>query len=208
MRKIKISVLILLLLAFCGCQHFNKKPEKIINKSFGLLNNENDSTSVELDLNKLNNWEELIKRTTQIVCNDSIPKISIKNDSVIKHIYFRNICWKNFGCVLIREKNTLSIYNDTIKKSNETFYSLDSLTTVLKRDIENNGQNPSWSDNPEKLLINVSYDQNGLEKLINVLNLLTEAFEKVTDRKDIKIILNEKLVFLTPPSQPPPPQEL
>lgn len=208
MRKIKLPVLILILLAFLGCQHLDKKSNKVIKKSFGLLNNENDSTSVELDLNQLNNWEELIKRTTQIVCNDSIPKISVKNDSSIKHIYFRNICWENFGCVLIKEKNTIEIYNDTINKSNEKFYSLDSLPSVLKRDIENNGQNPNWSDNPEKLLIYISYDNDGVKKLPNTLHLLTEAFEKVTGRKDINIILNERLIFLPPPSQPPPPKEL
>lgn len=205
-NSIKTSFLILIFLTLFNCQNVDKESNKIIEKCFGLLNNENDSIAVELNLSKFNNWKELLERTEQIVCNDSIPKISLKSDSIIKRIYFQNPCWKNFSCFLIKEKNIIEIYNDTINKSNEKFYSLDSLAMVLKRDIDNNGQNPSWSDNPEKLLIYISYDNYGIKKLSNTLNLLTQAFEQVTDRSDLKIILDEKVEVL-PILQPPPPLE-
>ncbi|MBL4887462.1 MAG: hypothetical protein JKZ03_03225, partial [Flavobacteriaceae bacterium] len=86
----------------------------------------------------------------------------------------------------------------------ELFYPLDSLESILRRDIANNGKNPRLSDNPGKLLIYISYDKNGIEKLPNTLNKLTQAYEKITNKTDIKIWLNERFDF---PPPPPPPNE-
>ena len=116
----------------------------------------------------------------------------------------RNPCWEGLACILIKQKNVIEIHNDTINKANENFYPLDSLPQILKRDLENNGKNPKLSDNPEKLLIYISYDKNGIEKLPNTLNKLTASFEQVTNRKDLKIWLNEKIDI---PPPPPPPTE-
>lgn len=182
-----------------------QRPIKKIELDFGLLGNENDSIAVELKLNEFNNWKKLIERTEQISCNDSLPKITIENDSLIKRIYLRNFCWEGVGCILIRQRNTIEIHNDTINKSYDNFYPMDSLPKVLKRDLENNGKNPKLCDNPDKLLVYISYDKNGIEKLPNTLNRVTHAFEQVTDRKDLKILLYEKIFV---PAPPPPPNEL
>jgi hypothetical protein len=129
----------------------------------------------------------------------------LKTDKELKTIYFRNPCWEDFGCILIRQKNVIEIHNDTINKSDEKFYSLDSLESVIKRDFENNGKNPKLSDNPEKLLFYVSYNNLESKKLLKTLNKLTEVYERVTNRTDIKIWLNEKIYFIPPP--PPPKME-
>lgn len=204
-NSIKILSLILMFLTLFSCQNSEQKSVKKTEMDFGLLENENDSIAVELKLNEFENWKKLLERTEQISCNDSLPKITIENDSLIKRVYLRNFCWEGVGCILIRQRNTIEIHNDTINKMYDNFYPLDSLPGVLKRDWENNGKNPKLSDNPEKLLIYISYDKNGIEKLSNTLNRLTQAFEQVTDRKDLKILLNEK-IFVPPP--PPPPNGL
>ncbi|MCX2681675.1 hypothetical protein OOZ15_17110 [Galbibacter sp. EGI 63066] len=178
---------------------------KKIEKDFGLFPNENDSIAVELELTKYDNWKVLLKRTEQIVCNDSIPKVTIENDSVIKKVYLRNPCWENFGCILIKQRNTIQIHNDTISKSDRFFYPLDSLATVLKKDFQNNGKIPSWSRSPEKLLIFISYDNNWTERLPKTLERLTNEYEKITDSTVLKIWLNEK--FDIPPPPPPPSKE-
>lgn len=201
----KISFLILMFLTLLNCQNAEKKSIQIIEKDFGLLGNENDSIAVELNLSEFNNWKKILERTEQIVCNDSIPKVTLKNDNVIKRVYLRNPCWEGLACILIKQKNVIEIHNDTINKANENFYPLDSLPQILKRDLENNGKNPKLSDNPEKLLIYISYDKNGIEKLPNTLNKLTASFEQVTNRKDLKIWLNEKIDIPPPPPPPPPP---
>ncbi|QXP52514.1 hypothetical protein [Cellulophaga sp. HaHa_2_1] len=200
----KISILILLILTIIGCQNSAKKVPMLIKKDFGKWEKENDSLGVELGHAGFDNWIDLLNRTGSIACNDSIPKITLKTDNQIKTVYFRNPCWENFACILIKEKNTIKIHNDSIGKYHEDLYPLDSLTSILRRDIKNNGKNPMLSDSPEKLLIYISYDKNGFENLPNTLNKLTQSYELITNKTDINIWLDEKLD--TPP--PPPPKEL
>ncbi|MFD2543759.1 hypothetical protein ACFSSB_15640 [Lacinutrix gracilariae] len=202
--NIKISFLILLILTIIGCQNSEKKEKQLVRIDFGKWDNKNDSLGVELIYNRFKNWKDLLKRTERIACNDSIPKITLKSENRIKTIYFHNPCWENFACILIKQKNTIEIHNDTINKNYENFYPLDSLEIVLKRDIENNGENPKLSDNLEKLLIYVSYDKNGFENLPKTLDKLTQAYERITNKTDINIWLNEK--FDIPP--PPPLKEI
>ena len=203
--NIKISFLILLILTIIGCQNSDKKEEQLVHKEFGKWKTENDSLGVELDINLFNNWNDLLERTEKIVCNDSLPKITLTTDKELKTIYFRNPCWEDFACILIKQKNVIEIHNDTINKNDENFFPLDSLESVLKRDIENNGKNPKLSDNPEKLLFYVSYDnKNEFKKLPTTLNQLTETYNRITKKSDIKIWLKEKIYFIPPP----PPKEL
>ena len=199
---IKLSFLILMILTIIGCQNSEKKDTLLVQKKYGIWNIKNDSLGVELELNRFDNWKDLLKRTERIACNDSLPKITLKTNTEIKTIYFQNPCWENFDCILIKQKNTIEIHNDTINKNYEHFYPLDSLENVLRRDIENNGKNPMLSDRPDKLLIYISYDKNGLQKLPQTLDKLTQVYERITKKTDKNIWLNEK--FDIPP---PPPKE-
>ncbi|MBT7850579.1 MAG: hypothetical protein HN714_03530 [Formosa sp.] len=191
-----------------NCQNAEKKSIQIVEKDFCLLGKENDSIAVELNLSEFNDWKKILERTEQIVCNDSLPKVTLKNDSVIKRVYLRNPCWEGLACILVKQKNVIEIHNDTINKADENFYPLDSLPHILKRDLENNGKKPRLSDNPEKLLICISYDKNGIEKLPNTLSKLTTSFEQVTNKKDLKIWLNEKIDIPPPPTPPKEPVEI
>ncbi|GGG60527.1 hypothetical protein [Bizionia arctica] len=204
--NIKISFLILLILTIIGCQNSDRKEKPLAQKEFGKWKTENESLGVELEINRFNKWNDLLERTEKIVCNDSLPKITFTTEKELKTIYFRNPCWEDFACILIKQKNVIEIHNDTINKNDENFFPLDSLESVLKRDIENNGENPRLSDNPEKLLIYISYDnKHGFKELPNTLNQLTETYNRITNKTDIKIWLNEKIYFIPPP---PPPKEL
>ena len=199
---IQISSLIILIMTIVGCQNSDQKVKQLVQKEYGNWNAENDSLGFELKLNEFSTWKDLLNRTERIVCNDSLPKLTLKSDEEIKTIYFVNPCWERYACILIKHKNTIEIHNDIINKNDRDFYPLDSLESVLRKDIENNGKNPNLSDNPEKLLIYISFDKNGIEKLPNTLNKLTKAYERITNKTDIKIWLNEKLDI--PP--PPPPK--
>ncbi len=190
----------LLITTLFACQNSDKQTTQTIEKDFGLLGKENDSISVELRLDQFKDYDELIYRTEDVVCNDSLPKITLKNENKIKRIYFRNPCWEGLGCLLIKQKNVIEIHNDTIHKSYKRYFTLDSLYSVLKRDIENNGKKPSLCEHPEKLLIYISYDKDGTKKLINTLHRLINAYEKVTRRTDLKIWLHKKIKVPPPPS--------
>lgn len=188
-----------------GCKNLvNKKGNSIILKKYGIWSKEKRDSVVELELNKLNNWLELVERTEEIVCSGSKAQIILKTDTIVKKISFINPCMEYYSCILIRSRNTIHIHNDTIFKTKRIFYPLDSLENVLKRDIENNGKNRALSLSPEKLIIYISYSINGIEKVSNLLNTLTNVYESITNRTDIKIWLENKI---NPPPPPPPPTD-
>lgn len=83
--------------------------------------------------------------------------VALRKGNEIKRIYLSNPCNHLYGCILIRSRNAIEIFNDTIYKAWELYYSLDSLDKVLKKDFENNGKDPFYSDSPDKLQIRVYY---------------------------------------------------
>ncbi len=193
----------MLILTVFSCQNAEQKSIQFIEKEYGIFENENNSIGVELKLNEFDNWKDLLERTERIACSDSLPKLILKSATNIKTVYFRNPCWENYGCILIKHKNTIQIHNDTISKSDRFHYPLDSLATVLKKDFENNGKIPSWSASPEKLMIFISYDNGQMENFPKTLRSVVHEYEKLTDNVVLKIWLNEKLNI--PPPPPPPP---
>jgi hypothetical protein len=200
--NIRETFLILLVLTIVGCQNYEKRENLLVQKEFGKWRKDNDSLSVELNLKKYNSWKELIERAERISCNDSVPKITLKTEKILKTIYFQNPCWENFGCILIKQKNVIEIHNNKISKNFGELYPLDSLESILKRDYENNGKNPSLNDNPEKLLIQISYDKNGFKNFEKTLIRLTETYERISKKTNINIWLNEKLEIPKPPPIP------
>ena len=210
MRSIKVKSYckllspIILIFSALSCkqpeQKINVQPIKVVN--FGKLTNQNDSLSVELELNQFGNYRDLLDRTENIVCDDSIPIVTIRNVKNIKRISFLNPCWNDYACILIRQKNIIQLHNDTIYKLGELTYPLDSLENVLRRDIENYGKKLDFADNPSKLIIFVSYSSLQSDKFISTLDRLTDVYLKITDSTNIKIWLNRRIEVLPPPAPP------
>ena len=202
--KFKISVLTFLGLTIIGCQNVEKKEKnliqeekQLIQKEFGKLKTDNESLEVEININQFNNWNDLAGRTEEIICNDSLPIIKFTTDKELKTIYFNNVCLDGSSFPGIKQKNVVEINNDVIKK-NERIFPLDSLESVLRRDIKNNGEKPRLSENPNKLTILISYD-NGFQNLTKTLDRLTKTYEKITNKTDINIWLVDEGNFKIPP---------
>jgi hypothetical protein len=206
-NKFKISFAVILILTIIGCRNIDKKENESVQKEtaliqmeFGKWNKQNDSLGVELDVNNFENWLELINRTEKIVYNDSIPKITSTTDSEIKTIYFRNTCSKEDSFRIIKTKNVIAIYNNKISKNNESGIPLDSLENVLRKNIENNGENLGLSESSEKLTICIQYDdKNDFKNLPNILKQLTETYYRITNKTDLKILLIDENYFSPPP---------
>jgi len=206
-NKFKISFAVILILTIIGCRNIDKKENESVQKEtalvqmeFGKWNKQNDSLGVELDVNNFENWLDLINQIEKIVCNDSIPKITLTTDSEIKTIYFRNTCSKEDSFRIIKTKNVISIYNNKISKNIESGIPLDSLENVLRKNIENNGENLELSESPEKLTICIQYDdKNDFENLTKTLKQLTETYYRITNKTDLKILLIDKKYFSPPP---------
>lgn len=203
-KTLIIPFQIILILSIIGCQNIDKKEKESVQKErevvqteFGILKPERDSLSVELDINNFNNWFDLVNRVEKIACNDSLPKLTLASDKALNTIYFLNTCLEDESMHLIKTKNIIEIHNNKI---NQNVFPLDSLESVLRRDIENNGKNPEWSESPEKLIVFISFDtKNEFDKLPHTLKQLTETYNRITNKTDIKIWLDNKEHFNPPP---------
>jgi hypothetical protein len=199
-NTLKMSFVIILTLLINGCGKVEKKEQESIEKEtaivqskFGKWKTKNDSLGVELNTKKYNNWNDLVERAGKIVCNDSIPKITLRTNNEIRTIYFHNPCWESDSYKIVKSKNVIEIHNDTIFKYEKGSFPLDSLESVLKMDITNNGINPMLSENSKKLVISISYDKkNEFNKLLENLDKLTEQYYGITKNTDIKIWLTDK----------------
>ncbi|TXE14923.1 hypothetical protein ES692_17550 [Psychroserpens burtonensis] len=206
-NTLKMSFVIILTLLINGCGKVEKKEQESIKKEtaivqseFGKWKTRNDSLGVELNTEKFNNWNDLVERAGKIACNDSIPKITLSTNNEIRTIYFHNPCWENDSYKIVKSKNVIEIHNDTIFKHKKGTFPLDSLESVLKMDINNNGINPMLSENSKKLVISISYDKkNEFNKLLENLDKLTEQYYGITNNTDIKIWLTDKEFLIPPP---------
>ncbi|WP_299715135.1 hypothetical protein [uncultured Tenacibaculum sp.] len=203
---LKISFAIILMILINGCGKTEKKEQKsivketpTIQREFGKWKTKNDNLSVELNTKKFNNWNDLIERVRKILDNDSIPKITFTTNNEIRIIYFHNPFQKDGSLKIIKSKNVIDIHNDTILKHELGTFPLDSLQSVLKMDINNNGVNPILSENSKKLVISISYDKkNDFNKLLENLEELTEQYFEITNNTDIKIWLTDREFLKTP----------
>ena len=196
---------ILIFIAFFLIRCSNNHHKKIDIEFFGKTYTKRDSLAVEVMLTKYDSFGQIVQRIETIVCNDSIPKFVLKSAAgKIKNIYLKNICRQNYGCILIKMRNVFKIKNDSIFKGYR-IYPPDSLYNILKKDIENNGKDPGFSDRKDRLIISISYTENEykLQKLNNLLAKLTDTYKGLTDTTNM-IILVEK-IFHPPPPPPPPP---
>ena len=197
-NTLKLSFAIILILLINGCGKNEKKEQEpketvVVQREFGKWKTKNDSLVVELNTKKFNNWNDLVERVGKIVCNDSIPKITLRTNNEIRTIYFHNPCWEDDSYKIIKSKNVFEIHNDTIFKHEKGTFPLDSLKSVLKMDINNNGINPMLSENSKKLVISISYDKkNEFNKLLENLDKLTEQYYEITNKTDMKIWLTDK----------------
>tara|TARA_B100000949_G_scaffold3886_1_gene3397 strand:- start:4367 stop:4954 length:588 start_codon:yes stop_codon:yes gene_type:complete len=170
---------------------------------YGKWSGQNESLAVTLDLDNFKDYPELLNRTEEIACQDSLPKIVFRTGDSVKDIYFHNPCWKDYACILLKQRNQIEIHNDTIFKGGDLIYPLDSLKQVLRKNLENFGKNPTLAESPEKLLIHISYDSLKPEKLRKTLDELTTTYTQITDSTNINIWLKQRIKLL-----PPPPPEV
>lgn len=201
--KHHISIVTFVMVALLGCKSTLPEKKILLKKNFGVRYPSDHLRGVDIHSEHYATWSAVMGRILSAACHDSIPKVSFETDKEKKVVYLGNYCPEDYLCVLVKQKNILIMHNDSISKGGEKFYALDSLAPFLKRDLENKGKDPLWSDHPNKLAIYLSYDDHSFENFEATLDTLTKTYEKLTDRTDINILLDVKK-DLSPPPPPPP----
>ncbi len=174
-----------LFIIISSCRYKEQLPQR----DFGKFEKSTDSLSVELIYSQFSNWDELIKRVDEIVCNDSVPKMTLRSNTEVNTIYFHTPCWERHSCLLYFKKNIIRVCNDSIGKPQNVIYPLDSLEGFLKKDIENRGKDPYLSESPDKLIFRVSYDNSRFKNFPQTMAKVVEVYETVTNKTDIYIQL-------------------
>jgi hypothetical protein len=180
----------------------NQKGKKI--KTYGLYFPEQDSISVNLNLDEYKTFEELLERFKQISCSDRIPKITIENDSIIRKIYFASFCDK-YTTPIIKNKNVIEIYDDKIYRGYESkLLPLDSANNYIEKNLKNFGKIDFLSESPDKLFFIIGYESKSkFNKLEGSLLKLTKVFDKVGGNNRLNVLIMQ-IESPTPPPPPPP----
>jgi len=185
-------LIIILLLAGCG----NQETEI---KSYGFPKNGNGNLNVSLELSEFNNYGKLIDRIRKTTCNDSIPKIVIKEKNLTRNIYPIEHCEP-----MIFDPN--GKHYVTFRKGKP--YEWQSITEILPNSINKKlTEDFAYYRNSEKLesyLIIIESERNekvdGIEKFIK--SITQEYDELETDLK-----LNFAFWEVVPHFPPPPANE-
>ena len=192
--KLSFVKYLVLVLLFTSCEEGKKTI-----KNYGYLISESKNLNVTLRLSEFKNFGLFTDRISEIICNDSIPKVVVENKNLIKNIYPVDDC--NPAPFNPKSKHYITFRSGTAyryRSENE----IDSLDYILKNNFAYY-QTSNKSENPDVYFAIIESERsektNGIENLL--LNLTNEF-----DELDTKLNLN--IAFWNiPPLPPPPPQE-
>ena len=139
----------------------------------------------EIDTIKLSdfkNYNELIGELENLNYRNKYGLLKLENDNEIFNLMLTTRYGYCYGGPIIKEKNLIVISEDSIKK-NEEIFGIDSLPTILKKDLNNNGKINRYAESSEKLRISIAlknpenYHQmeSYLKNLIGEFNELNET---------------------------------
>jgi hypothetical protein len=209
----QILLLAIIVIVNYSCKQTESSADSLISKNtetevkyYGISFPERDSISVNIDLNNFKSYKELLDRMEQIGCTDRIPKITLQNNGEIRKIYFQVGCNKES----IKSRDVIKIYDDGVSTEFDwpgwPGYPLDSLQSMIDKNIKNFGKNDNMSSSPDKLVFDIVYPPDtDPKRLNNTLLQLTKAFDKVGGTNVLKVLLNDTFNIPPPPAPPAPP---
>lgn len=188
--KLEKHLIILMLLVSCGYQ----KTEL---KNYGFPKNESGKLDVSLELYEFENYGKLIDRIREITCNDSIPKIVIKEKNLIRNIYLIEYCkpmifdpdGKHY---IFFAKG--KFYKDHFSKEIKT----DSLAWNLKNDFSYFKVEDKTDIIRSYLIIIESNRNEKVDGIENFLTDLTQKYDKLNTELELNISFWESVPYSAP----------
>jgi hypothetical protein len=192
MRITIIPILTVYLITFSCSQNKISKVE-----FYGQIDESNSNEIVKVEPSQFQSFDNLVERVEQVICNDSIPAISIKENGVEKIVRIANPCWEGVACILIKRRNILKIEDEKIKM--EFPVSLDSLETYISNHYNNNGKSYRFSESANRAIISISFREKDMENLRSILSKIIKFHTSLNLNLPLVVHLD---VIIPPPPLP------
>jgi len=207
-KTIYIIILILVFLSFGKKENYSDSERK----SFYYPNPkcfEVASNKVFLDLKEISSYNELMNRLDSIVCNDKSPVIRYGDSYSDFNLIPSHKCPNRAIVCCYKERNRVKITNDSIYSFFDS-YPMDSLSSIVKKHIQNNGTDIQFSSSPRSAFFEIERDTLiTMEKMRKILIGISDSFNEVNSIHDDSLSLSirigvEKIIEVRPP---PPAQK-
>lgn len=174
----------------------------IQHSEYGYAQNGKDNLKVSLLISSFNKYGEIVDRIRQITCNDSIPKIVIKNRTIVRNIFPAENCepikFDPRGKHYVTFVEGKAYHNNGSKE-----LSVDSLERMLLNDFSYYST-PNLTNEPNSYLVIIESKRNekiiGIEKFISEL---TREFDNLKTNLNLNIAFWEVVPHIPPPPEKP-----
>ena len=190
--KLNFAKSFVFFIVIVGCQ----TQEKQI-KDYGFPTKDNNSLEVSLKISDFENYGVFIDRISEITCNDSIPKIVIEENTILRNIYPLEHCEP--AAFDPDEKHYVFFergkpYKDSFSKEIKS----DSLNYIIKNDYPYFKSINDSTDIEGYLVIIQTKRNEKVDGIEQFLTDLTQEFDKLNTEMELKISFWE-LGFYSPP---------
>ncbi|MFK5880364.1 MAG: hypothetical protein QM478_12815 [Flavobacteriaceae bacterium] len=153
--------------------------------------------TILLDFNSFDNFNELVDSLENLKYLGKISTFQLKKGKT-KYQFIAKTTFGNCSAPpMLKFKNIISLSSDSILNTN--YYIIDSLKSVLKRNLLNFGSIDSLSDSPKRLMISITAEISELEPLLlKLFGAYDEIKSGSRDSLQLNIFFNRRLEIFPP----------
>lgn len=183
MRK---SWVLTVIIALFSCQG-SQEPEVRTYYSTNL----DEALYKEIPLEEYTTYGELLNKIEEVGCNHGIPVIHYQHAGILKKLHVFAFCEDEI--VEFRERDVIILkHGDIFKKS--TKVNKDSLSLLIRKDLQNDGRDENYARSPDKLTFIIEHNPSTpIEEFKETLNTLTQALDITGAPEGVRIVLSHRV---------------
>ena len=137
-----------------------------------------------LNLVKTGNYEELISKLENLNYAGKFGVLKLEKENKIYNLSLTTRHGFCYGGPIIKEKNLITISEDSIMKNDKVFH-ISSLTEILEKDLKNYGKENEYAESSEKLRISLALkNPENFVYLEKYLISLIEKFNQLNKKRE------------------------
>ena len=140
-----------------------------------------------LNLVKIRNYEELISKLENLNNGEKFGFLKLEKENKIYNLRLTTRHGFCFGGPIIKEKNLITMSEDSIMKNDKVFH-ISYLTKILEKDLKNNGKEDKYAESSEKLRISLALkNPENFAHLEKYLISLIEKFNQLNNNNEYEL---------------------